>query len=175
MCEISTPRLSLIQFPHTLMLALIKSKQHFAALSGLKTAPDWPNSDLLDAMAFIASTVQAEPELAAWTRLFVLKDPILVVGEAGFKGLPDAEGVVEIGYGVAQSHRGIGLATEAVLGMCTWAFQQPGVRRIIAECLPENTSSMRLLQRSGFTQTNSDAAMLRWQLPQQIPAARCVH
>ncbi len=168
---ISTPRLTLIAFPHTFMMALVTSKQSFTALSGLNTAADWPNPDLLDAMAFIASAIDAEPKLADWMRLFVLKDSGLVVGEAGFKGLPDLDGAVEIGYGVAQSYRGIGLATEAVHALCEWALQQPGVCRIKAECLPENTGSIRLLRRVGFAQINSAAVMLRWELPQRIPAA----
>ena len=144
-----------------------KGNEYFAAGSGLQSTPDWPNSDLRDAMPFIAATVEAEPMLEHWMRLFVLKDSGLVIGEAGFKGLPDAEGAVEIGYGIAQSHRGRGLATEAVLAMCEWAFHQSGVRAIKAECLAENSGSIGVLGRSGFIQANSDAAMLRWELPRR--------
>ena len=149
------------------MMALVRGRDDFAALSGHGAAPDWPNPDLVDAMVFIAATVQAEPGLSDWTRLFVLKESRLVIGEAGFKGLPSGDGAVEIGYGVAKSHRGRGLASEAVSAMCTWAFQQPGVRGIKAECLPDNIGSIGVLIRVGFSQTDSDAAMLRWEILQK--------
>src|SRR5687767_5237400 len=40
-----------------------------------------------------------------------------VVGHAGFKGPPSAEGAVEIAYGVEPAHEGRGFATEAAAAL----------------------------------------------------------
>lgn len=179
MNPIQSSRLRLEPFTHSLMLALITGPDVFCKQSGLSIAPDWPNEDFLEALPFIAAHTGKHPTLDEWSRLLVLPHPGgtgrpgLVVGEAGFKGLPDAGGQVEIGYGVSASHRGRGLATEAVVALCAWAFEHKAVTRIRAECLPDNEGSIRVLRRAGFTEANSDADMLRWTLtPSQFAAGR---
>ena len=66
-----------------------------------------------------------------------------------FKGIPE-EGVVELGYGIAEEFRGYGYATEAVETILEWAFDQPGVTRIAAETAPDNLASQRVLAKCGF-------------------------
>lgn len=169
MLSIKTPRLTLEPFTHRLMLAMIQGRDHFCHQSGLAIATDWPNADLLEALPFIAGSLAKDPALDEWSRLIVLpraNDAAgpLVIGETGFKGLPDPHGEVEIGYGVAASHRGCGYASEAVTALCTWAFQHKAVTRIRAECLPDNAGSIGVLRRTGFIEQGSDAQMLRWTL-----------
>ena len=74
-------------------------------------------------------------------------DPVGTVGAAG--GL-SPDGDQELGYGLVQQARGRGLATEAVGAVCAVLERGPGVRRLIAEVLPGNTPSMRVLHRLGF-------------------------
>lgn len=157
-------------FTYQLMLAAAEDPATFCRQSGFGVAVDWPNPDLKDALAFIAATVGKNSALEEWSRLLVLRGEHarsgvpLVIGEAGFKGLPDAAGVVEIGYGVAKSHRERGYASEAVSALCTWAFEHHNVRRVRAECLPTNAGSIGVLRSVGFRETGSDAQMLRWEL-----------
>lgn len=73
-----------------------------------------------------------------------------VIGGAGFKGAPDNNGDVEIGYGIDEAYRCHGYATEAVGAMTKWALTQPGVRRVLAQTEPGNTISQRVLQKCGF-------------------------
>lgn len=47
-----------------------------------------------------------------------------VIGGIGFKGAPDAGGVIEIGYGIDDAYRRQGYATEAVAGMVKWALHR---------------------------------------------------
>ena len=56
----------------------------------------------------------------------------------------------EIGYGLAPSHWGLGLASEAVAAILELAFRSMGIRRIQANVDPENLSSIKLLKRLGF-------------------------
>ena len=73
-----------------------------------------------------------------------------VIGGAGFKGTPSADGDVEIGYGIDEQYRCRGYATEAVQAMTAWALAQPGVRRVLAQTEPGNAISQRVLQKCGF-------------------------
>jgi [ribosomal protein S5]-alanine N-acetyltransferase len=73
----------------------------------------------------------------------------VLIGTAGYKG-PPADGTVEVGYGIVTDHRRRGYASEAVRGLVARAFRVPGVRRIIAETLPELTASIGVLRKCGF-------------------------
>ena len=76
-------------------------------------------------------------------------DPPELVGWGGFKG-PPQDGVLELGYEIAASHRGRGLATAAVEAMLAEAFADGRVERVIAHTLPERNASTRVLEKSGF-------------------------
>ena len=71
------------------------------------------------------------------------------VGDLSFKGF-NADGSVEIGYGIKEKHQGQGYATEAVNAAVMWAFEQPGVTRVEAETEPDNSASQRVLEKCGF-------------------------
>ena len=73
-----------------------------------------------------------------------------IVGGIGFKGAPDAEGMVEIGYGIDEAYRQNGYATEALSGMVKWALQQDGVEYISAQTEPDNKISQNVLLKNGF-------------------------
>ncbi len=74
------------------------------------------------------------------------------IGNLSFKGTPD-EGIVEIGYGIAEEYRGFGYATEALETILEWAFDQPGVTSVAAETGPDNLASQRVLEKCGFSPT----------------------
>ncbi len=95
--------------------------------------------------------VAADPGAAEWgPRLFVVDEPRTLAGWGGFKGPPDDEGAVEIGYAVAPEWEGRGVATAAVGALLREAWAQPGVRRVRAHTLPGPSASIRVLQKSGF-------------------------
>jgi ribosomal-protein-alanine N-acetyltransferase len=87
----------------------------------------------------------------------------LAIGGVGCKGEPDADGRVEIGYGIAESARGCGYATEAVLGLLGWLREQD-VREVIAECDEGNSASIAVLRGCGFVETSRDDGLVRWSL-----------
>jgi GNAT superfamily N-acetyltransferase len=72
----------------------------------------------------------------------------LVVGGIGFLSAP-TEGSVEIGYGLAASARGRGLATEAVVLLVSVAATH-GLHQITAHTDPDNLASAAVLSRAGF-------------------------
>lgn len=82
--------------------------------------------------------------------LIVEKSCGAVLGGCTFKGMPIG-GEVEIAYGVAKQAQGRGVATEAVAQLLQLAAQDGTVQRVIAEILPSNIPSCRLVMRLGFT------------------------
>ena len=55
-----------------------------------------------------------------------------------------------LGYGVAAAHQGRGVMREALQAGLDWAFADLGLHRVMANYLPRNTRSGRLLASLGF-------------------------
>lgn len=73
-----------------------------------------------------------------------------IVGDAGFKGQPDSDGAVEIGYAIRESHRRLGYATAAVRLLLERATADPAVRSVRAEVEDGNVASVGVLTSAGF-------------------------
>ena len=86
--------------------------------------------------------------VAGWAT-FVSGEPPELVGWGGFKG-PPKHGVVELGYEIAASRRGRGLATAAARAMVSEAFADTRVTAVIAHTLAERNASNRVLENVGF-------------------------
>jgi RimJ/RimL family protein N-acetyltransferase len=82
-------------------------------------------------------------------RFFVTDEPPELIGWGGFKGAP-RNGVIELGYEIAEARQGRGLATAAVRAMVIEAFADKGVIAVIAHTLPERNASNRVLEKVGF-------------------------
>jgi RimJ/RimL family protein N-acetyltransferase len=65
--------------------------------------------------------------------------------------LPQILPAVEVGWRLAGSSRGQGLATEAGSAAVDWGFTEAGLERIVSIYEPENTPSGRVMERLGFT------------------------
>lgn len=91
-------------------------------------------------------------------------DGALIVGSVCLKHPPDDEGAVEVGYGIAPSHRGRGLATAAVSAIIPIAYAA-GARAVTADTEPDNTASIAVLERVGFTRHSvADDGRLWWRI-----------
>ena len=86
-----------------------------------------------------------------------------IVGEIGFKSLPDGSGCVEIGYQTGREYRNSGYMTEAMGILLRWALAQPGVESVMARVRHDNEASRRLLAKTGFSCSESGAEE-RWDL-----------
>ena len=90
------------------------------------------------------------------------------IGDCGFKGPPDKEGVVEIAYSVHPDHQGNGYATEAAARLTQYAMADSAVRLVIAHTLREANASTRVLTKCGFEKTADvidpdDGPVWRWE------------
>lgn len=132
---------------------------------GRSWADDYPTDDdrMLADLALGSGVSWAQAD-EPWGPMQVRRlEDDLAIGGAGFKGRPDDAGDVEIGYGFAPTARGNGFATEAVGGLVELARAR-GIRAVVAETVPDNVASQRVLQKNGFRISGRDGAALWWRL-----------
>lgn len=126
--------------------------------------------------AWLASLRQASgPD--PWRHGFfvVHRDSQLVIGTAGFKGPPDAAGVVEIAYGIVPRFEGRGFATEAAAALVGFASDSKDVTTLRAHTLPQSNASTRVLAKCGFHHVGAvvdpeDGDVWRWERAPQSSA-----
>lgn len=111
--------------------------------------PDTPIEavEVLQMLAHLAARVRATFSPAAW----LIVESGEIVGLCSVVRTP-ADGVIEIGYGIAPSRRGRGCAGRAVADLVAWARQTPGITALTADTAPENRASHQVLARNGFVQ-----------------------
>jgi ribosomal-protein-alanine N-acetyltransferase len=56
----------------------------------------------------------------------------------------------QIGYWIGAAHKGKGVMSEALTLVCGHAFSTIGLHRLEAACIPDNTRSIRILEKAGF-------------------------
>jgi [ribosomal protein S5]-alanine N-acetyltransferase len=80
-----------------------------------------------------------------------------------FKGPPNHEGAVEIGYGTLPDFTGKGYMKETVQAVCAWAFTQDDIKKVTADTSPDNIASQKILAANGFVQVGEDEQYLKWE------------
>lgn len=119
---------------------------------GARVPPDWP-PELYDeaALRHTLDVVESAGGESAWALYYMVDRAVgVAIGVCGFKGPPDADGVVEIGYSVVPAFRRKGYATEAVSGLVTRAFAEPLVSRVVAQTFTSLAASVGVLEKLGF-------------------------
>lgn len=82
----------------------------------------------------------------------VAKNSERVIGYCGLIFLDDTP-EIEVAYGLAKSHWGKGLATEAAQASLRYGFEELKLERIVAVVNPQNISSQRVLEKLGLRYT----------------------
>jgi RimJ/RimL family protein N-acetyltransferase len=100
-----------------------------------------------------AAQVGQEPASAGWvTGVIWDEQERLAVGRAGFHGLPDESGMVEIGYAVDPGYRRRGYARAALERLLHRAAREPQVRTVRVTISPDNLASYQLASQYGFVE-----------------------
>jgi [ribosomal protein S5]-alanine N-acetyltransferase len=156
---VTTARLDLIPGTLELALAEINDRGRLAHLLGARVPDAWPPefNDSSTQAYFLGHLVEDPQSVGWWAWFFLLRQPEgrVLIGNGGFKGRPNAEGVVETGYSLLADYHKKGYGTEAIAGLVGWAFSHPEVTAVIAETLPSLPASVRLLEKLGFTLNGS--------------------
>ena len=150
----TTDRLRLVAGTKVLAAAEIGDRVKFAELLGVLVPETWPPDNLRDVLGYIYGLYKEHPEWEGWLTWYAVRidnDYPILCGSIGFKGPPNKQGIVEIGYSVLPEFQGQGIATEMVAAIVQWAKQQPQVKRIEAETNTDNEASVRVLEKNKFT------------------------
>jgi ribosomal-protein-alanine N-acetyltransferase len=100
-----------------------------------------------------------------WTYLIVHRSDNQLIGTCGYKGEPDLNGTVEIGYEIKSNYRNKGFGTEVARILTENAMASKLVKRVIAHTLPFENASTAVLRRAGYTmvqEVEDDAEGLAW-------------
>jgi len=153
MTPIETERLRLVPATDAHVEAEIGDLARFFEFLGVEPTSEWPSDDLAEVLPLFLEQLVDDETNVGWVSWYFVdraSSPSRLVGGGGFKGQPDDEGTVEIGYETVPSRRRLGIATEAVGALVTWAFEDDRVRRVIAETRRDNEASIGVLRRLGF-------------------------
>jgi RimJ/RimL family protein N-acetyltransferase len=154
-----------------LSLALQTPEETLAAIETLSPADRAHVS--ADWLARVRALTGPDP----WTLGFAVvhRASAAVIGNCGYKGPPDPDGVVEISYGTDPEHRGKGYATEAAEALVTYAFGDSRVRVVRAHTIEKANASTRVLTKCGFRYIGEvidpeDGLVWRWEKHRQEAA-----
>ncbi len=149
---IETPRLELHHIPADGLIALYELKDDSLAIAGRSFSN--PHKNLVidpGPLGWRVPQVKADPTTNKWfVRFIVLKENREVIGSISFHGIPDEDGMMEIGLGIEEAFRGHGYAKEALLGMWRWVCGQPGVKTLRYTVSPTNIPSVAIIKGFDF-------------------------
>jgi RimJ/RimL family protein N-acetyltransferase len=120
--------------------------------------------EVLQMLSDLASRVRSKFAPSAW---MMVEDGELV-GLCSIERMP-SDGEIHLGYGVAPTKQGQGVARRAIKEIVNWAKSDPRVTRLSAETNVNNLPSQRVLERNGFvtvgTRTDDeDGELICWQI-----------
>jgi RimJ/RimL family protein N-acetyltransferase len=150
---IITSRLELHHIPAAGLIALLEEKSDLEAIAGRNfTNPHRVLIDDSGPLGWRVPQVKEDPSTNKWfVRSIVLKESLEIIGSTSFHGVPDVNGMMEIGIGLDEKFWGNGYAKEALLGMWRWVCTQPGVSMLRYTVSPTNIASVKIIQGFGFT------------------------
>lgn len=157
-----TPRLALLPVTPEMAAAAREGGAAFSEAVGARVSPDWSAASLaLVGRSAYPAWGQAPPPMRA---VAVHRDEACVIGDIRFEPSMKTADEVEIGYGIAQSYRRQGYATEATGAVIDWLFLEGGAAEIIAGCDMSNVASVRTLRKLGFWLDGSSNRAFWWVL-----------
>jgi len=132
---------------------------------GLKTVKSWPDKESLETLPKIIKNLELVKEptgFESW--MIVNQDNMTVIGDAGFKGRPNANGEVDIGYSIIKEEQKKGFGFETAKALTDWALLHESVKDITASCFIKNTASIRILEKLGMHEVSRNTEMIYWRL-----------
>jgi RimJ/RimL family protein N-acetyltransferase len=114
------------------------------------------NPDFPDREGFVHDLVrmfiesQTEQPRRKWQLAVVVKADDRMIGNCGIRINDPDLGEANIGYELTPDAWGTGYATEAATAIVRFGFEDLGLHRIWAECVTDNTGSVRILEKLGM-------------------------
>ena len=177
MCEIQTERLRLLALTVEQLSLYLAAPQQLEQKLGFPVSRRIVTDRVRRAIGMkLSKMALAEENDHPWiTYWLVVVDSLagegaFGAGLLGFKGCPDMNGEVEIGYGLDPDHQNRGHTTEAVRAMIAWAFQDSRCTSIIAPNTQRtNLASNRVLAKVGMRIYAETDDALFWRIDRENP------
>lgn len=110
-----------------------------------------PVRDLNHAKEILEKTILPQYTLYNHGRWAVHTKPEMqFIGWCGLKTRPEMK-EIDLGYRLIKTAWGRGYATEAAFACLQYGFQRLALKRIVGRALPDNTASLRVLEKCGMT------------------------
>ncbi len=147
---LETDRLWLVNCNRAILENLFEGDEQLAKYLGINIPEKWTEFGE-PAFRWTWDALEKHPGTERWwAYLPVLKAENMLVGSCGYTGFPTSEGVVEIGYEIAEACWNKGLATELVKALVQQAFTEAQVVKVQAHTLPVENASNHILKKCGF-------------------------
>lgn len=154
---------------------LLIDRDKAESLSGVAFHPEWPGPDTREFLPYYVHLLRGDQSFLPWGVWLMVKEDVFglpskrqVIGDLGFKGPPDENGAVDIGYAVVPQERGKGYATEAVRTLIDWAFRSAAIKVVTADCEESNAASAAVLQGAGMKRDGRKQRLLHWKMTRRV-------
>lgn len=166
--ELKTKRLRIIPLTPSHFAMLLEAPAKMESALNLNTSGKILEGHELEAMNWLYSMALSYPEQHLWFTNWqiVLDSENLSIGSSCFKGGPNDNGEIELGYGINDNFRNQGFMTEAAEALCQWALKQQGVNAVIAETDKDNPASQCVCMKTGMIKSGETATTILWRLAQ---------
>jgi [ribosomal protein S5]-alanine N-acetyltransferase len=166
---ITTERLILLPCTLEMLRSAIESNRTLSDFLGVIVQDHWTEFGI-QPLSYVRDKLLSDPNQLGWWTYFVIhKEDNKLIGTGGYQGLPDQNGMVEIGYEIAAEYRDKGLATEFAAALVRNAFESNLVRKVQAHTLAESNASSHVLIKCGFIKVDEvsdpkEGNLWRWEI-----------
>jgi RimJ/RimL family protein N-acetyltransferase len=151
---VSRPRVRIVRLSPDAIAALAEGDLATADALSPVTLSAWLVSEgMVRTWLYRSQQAVESPEDLPWiTGVLWDDDAQVAVGGSGFHGAPDADGMVEVGYGVDPAYRRRGYARAALELAIEHARSEPSVHTLRATISPDNEASLALIKQYPFVE-----------------------
>ncbi len=161
--NIVTDRLIIISMTYSMICTVLSGSTEEYEKLGVNFNGRWPLQDTLDILHFIKDKMKHNDADGFDVWMVVKKEDMTVIGDAGFKGAPNENGEIEIGFGLIKEEQQKGYGYEVASSLMAWASQKNIVKIIKADCLIDNIGSIKLLEKCGMSEVKRDNEFIFWE------------
>lgn len=148
--HIKTPRLTITTFSHDMAQTVYENSQDDDTR---RFVPDEVYDSVEEARAAIEFLISRYDSAdGPFVYPIITNEDGKNIGYVQLCKLELEDGAREIGYHIAKDFTGKGYATEAVKAFLPVMAQKINIKEVYGICLAENTPSVRVLEKCGFTQ-----------------------
>lgn len=148
--NMKSSRITLINCDEKLLKVVLDGEKQLSNALDVSIPDKWGEFGK-EVLEHILDKVKEQPTNAKWYFYLPIEtDTKSLLGSCGYKGAPDENGMVEIGYEVAEEYRNQGFATEITESLTKLAFSDNNVKKIQAHTAAHKNASVRVLEKCNF-------------------------